>query len=132
MGLQNAFHFAVSCPHPQLLEMLADLKVHPDVEDHKQITPFNLASTKMVNADFRTTTHAGLVQTLIDSKVRVDHPDQKGRTPFLNYYSAERADLAFRLLTLGANVNQMDASGLFALKYALIRRNQDQIKQLVT
>jgi hypothetical protein len=26
------------------------------------------------------------------------------------------------MLDLGANVNQMDTSGLFALKYALIRR----------
>ena len=31
------------------------------------------------------------------------------------------------MLDLGANVNQMDTSGLFALKYALIRRSEEQL-----
>lgn len=34
-------------------------------------------------------------------------------------------------MDLGANINQMDASGLFALKYALIRREGDSIRELV-
>ena len=35
------------------------------------------------------------------------------------------------MLELGANVNQMDTSGLFALKYALIRRSEPQIEVLL-
>jgi len=35
------------------------------------------------------------------------------------------------MLSLGANVNQMDASGLYALKYALIRRSGPAIDKLV-
>ncbi len=59
---------------------------------------------------------------LLDLNVRVDYPDIKGRTPFLNYYDHQAFELSYTLLDLGANVNQMDQSGLFALKYALIRR----------
>lgn len=40
--------------------------------------------------------------------------------------------LANRILDLGANINQMDKGGLFALKYALIRREDDEIRRLVT
>ena len=35
------------------------------------------------------------------------------------------------MLALGANVNQMDTSGLFSLKYALIRRTNDEIEKLI-
>ena len=35
------------------------------------------------------------------------------------------------MLDLGANVNQMDKSGLFALKYDLIRRNMVGITNLL-
>lgn len=59
--------------------------------------------------------------------MRIDLPDLKGRTPFLNLYSLNnKLDIARaeNLLQLGAKVNQIDASGLFALKYALIRRDR--------
>ena len=35
------------------------------------------------------------------------------------------------MLKLGADVNRMDSSGLFALKYALIRRDGSSIDKLV-
>ena len=35
------------------------------------------------------------------------------------------------MLDLGANVNQMDTSGLFGLKYALIRRENEEIENLL-
>jgi hypothetical protein len=50
----------------------------------------------------------------------------------LNYFGASRKDEAEHLLSLGANVNQIDASGLFALKYALIRRDGEAVEKLVT
>lgn len=64
-------------------------------------------------------------------KVRIDYPDIKGRTPFLNFYGCSSISNAEMLLGLGANVNQMDSYGLYALKYAMIRRNSDEIQKLV-
>lgn len=49
-------------------------------------------------------------------------PDCMGKTPFLMFYEHQNKPLADRMLDLGANINQMDKGGLFALKYALIRR----------
>jgi len=73
------------------------------------------------------------MQRLIDMGVRIDHPDEKLRTPFLNFYSMNcefEIGRAEKLLKLGANVNQIDASGMYALKYALIRRSGPQIEKL--
>ena len=131
MGLQNAFHLAVACPHPRLLDLLVDLKVHPDKQDRRLITPFNLASTTAA-IDFVDPRLSGLTTRLITLGVRPDLPDAKGRTPFLNYYSGSRLEEAERMVGLGANVNQQDASGLFALKYALLRRSGPEIEKLVT
>jgi len=39
--------------------------------------------------------------------------------------------MANKLLEKGAKINQMDSEGLFALKYALIRRNNAEITRLV-
>lgn len=62
-------------------------------------------------------------QKFIDLNVRLDFADKKGRTPFLNYYERSAFEICDKLVHKGANVNQIDASGLFALKYALIKRN---------
>lgn len=55
-------------------------------------------------------------------KVRFDLADLNARTPFLIYYEHSNFQMAYHLLQLGANILQMDNAGLFALKYALIRR----------
>ena len=73
---------------------------------------------------------------LNDFKVRIDLPDEKGRTPFLNFYQSppggdQENIYAYQLLKMGANVNQMDSSGMYALKYAMIRRIDSQIIKLV-
>jgi ankyrin repeat protein len=67
----------------------------------------------------------------LDKKVRVDLQDIDGRTPFLNLYSNKYVKLSKEFLNLGANVNQIDKAGLYALKYAMIRRDQDEINCLV-
>lgn len=54
-----------------------------------------------------------------------------GKTPFLMFYEHQNKPLADRMLDLGANINQMDKGGLFALKYALIRREDEEIRKLV-
>jgi len=35
MGLQNAWHLAVACPHPKLIDLLVQLEVDPDAQDKK-------------------------------------------------------------------------------------------------
>jgi ankyrin repeat protein len=45
MGLQNAFHLAVACPHADLIEFLISMKVDADSVDNKGINPFNLVSS---------------------------------------------------------------------------------------
>lgn len=63
--------------------------------------------------------------------VKFDLSDAKGRTPFLIYYEHSNLLMANKLLEKGAKINQMDSEGLFALKYALIRRNNAEITRLV-
>lgn len=48
----------------------------------------------------------------------------------MNFYGHSLIGLSTKLLGLGANVNQMDESGLTALKYAVIRRNVEEINRL--
>ncbi len=62
------------------------------------------------------------METLLKRNIRFDLPDTNGRTPFLIYYENHNFKLANKLLDLGANIKQMDVGGLFAAKYALIRR----------
>jgi len=131
MGLQNAYHLLVSCPHPQLLDLLEKHNVNADQADHKKITPFNLLSTKFAIYDHHTTKHEDYFNRLIRLGVAVDQADSKGRTPFLNYIADNKPEYFEKMLDLGAAVNQMDVTGLFALKYALIRRDQTQIEQLI-
>jgi ankyrin repeat protein len=72
------------------------------------------------------------MQDLLAKRVNFDLADERGRTPFLVYYEHKNFNLANRLLDAGASVNHMDNQGLFALKYALIRRQDDEIKRLIT
>jgi ankyrin repeat protein len=72
-----------------------------------------------------------MLKSFLKADVRIDYPNRKGRTPFLNFYEKQNFELSSQMLDLGANVNQMDNSGLFALKYALIRRQNPAIKKLL-
>ena len=123
-GLRNAFHLICKCATPSMVSFLQKLKINPDQPDYDEVTPFNLLSNSIDS--YQTTTFREyfneFFDKLLDLNIRVDYPDKKGRTPFLNYYDRQRFELAYRMLDMGANINQMDISGLFALKYALIRR----------
>ena len=65
-------------------------------------------------------------------KVKFDLADQNGKTPFLTYYEHSNYDLAYKLLQSGANIMKMDNNGQFALKYALIRKENTEIQKLVS
>ena len=59
--------------------------------------------------------------------VKIDLKDERGRTPFLIYYEKNNHEMSGKLLDLGADINTMDLAGQFALKYALSRKNLDEI-----
>ena len=121
---------ACSCPHNDLIEFLIKNKVNPDLEDHNKKNPFNLASTQAATC-YIDNNNSPFVEKLMSLKVRIDQPDSKGRTAFLNYYNQSNFIMAYKILDKGAKVNQIDASDLFALKYALIRRSGPEIEKLV-
>ena len=70
------------------------------------------------------------MQDLLSKNIRYDLADAKGRTPFLIYYENSNLQMANQLLDKGANINAMDQGGLFALKYALIRRSDSELQRL--
>ena len=65
--------------------------------------------------------------------VNIDNEDQQGQTPFLLLYSNSNNNChqaAEYLRQKGADVNKVSHSGMYALKIALIRRKNDEIKRL--
>ena len=119
-GLRNAVHFLVSHPQKSLFDFIFSLGVNPDQPDYDEVTPFNLMSNTAFDSLKESNNH--MLKSFLKADVRIDYPNRKGRTPFLNFYEKQNFELSTQMLDLGANVNQMDNSGLFALKYALIRR----------
>jgi len=57
-------------------------------------------------------------------------PNEANETPFLKCYNAQLGELAELLRTKGAKIDTMSKSGVFALKIALIRREEEEIKRL--
>jgi len=129
-GLQNAIHlFFMNPVSKSLYEFLAnELKIAVDEIDYNGRNPFMINCTEFPAI----LTFSEAMQDLLAKRVNFDLADERGRTPFLVYYEHSNFDLANRLLDAGASVNHMDNQGLFALKYALIRRQDDEIKRLIT
>ena len=69
-------------------------------------------------------------EKLLNKGIRFDLADSNDRTPFLIFYEKKNMLLADHMLDMGASINQMDNGGLFALKYALIRRQDSEITRL--
>ena len=113
-------------PSKTLYDYFKGLNVAADDVDFMGRTPFMVSTLSQPE---RKEFHPA-AQDLLSRNVRFDHPDFKGRTPFLYYYENKNFELANLLLQKGANVCAMDHSGLFALKYALIRRQDSEIRRL--
>jgi ankyrin repeat protein len=103
--------------------LIEELKTPVDEVDYLGRNPFMLNAIANPNKTEVTPS----VQRLLDMNVKFDLSDAKGRTPFLIYYENSNLVLANKLLEQGANIKQMDSQGLFALKFALIRRNNAEI-----
>ena len=76
----------ISCPHPDLIDLLFELKVDPDLNDIKGKTPLNLCSTTEDPFAGLYFGQKNIITRLLASKVRIDEPDMDGRTPFLNFF----------------------------------------------
>jgi ankyrin repeat protein len=109
-----------------MFDFVLSLGVNPDQPDYDEVTPFNLMSSSTVY-NMLDVNHQHMLKNFLKADVRIDYPNIKGRTAFLNFYEKSNFDLANQMLELSANVNQMDNSGLFAMKYALIRRQNAAI-----
>lgn len=72
------------------------------------------------------------VAVLLERNVNFDYPDEANQTPYLKLYNTRLNGIAENLRDRGANINQMSRAGIFVLKIALIRRDDDEIKRLVS
>lgn len=129
-GLQNALHLATTMPHPALISELSSHGIGIDLPDCKGRTPICRLSEQSGFSGQFPTFFTDCLDSFIGMKAKVDVPDRKMRTAYLNFYGNSLIGLSNKLLGLGADVNQMDESGLTALKYAVIRRNVDEIARL--
>lgn len=128
-GLQNAIHILFKHPSVAVFEFLVDkLNLAVDETDFMGRNPFMINVAAYPSRQ----TFGNTVEKLLQKGIRFDLADSNNRTPFLIYYENHNSALANKLLDMGANINQMDQGGLFALKYALIRRQDDEIKRLVS
>lgn len=107
--------------------LVNNLHIPVDEVDFQGRNPFMLAVLSNPNQQHISES----MQKLLDMNVRFDLSDSKGRTPFLIYYENRNILMANKMLNQGANIKQMDEGGLFALKYALIRRENEEISRLV-
>jgi len=71
------------------------------------------------------------VKLLMERGSNIDYPDEANQTPFLKLYSSKLNEIAEILREKGANINQMSKAGVFVLKIALLRRDDNEIKRLV-
>ncbi|CDW79015.1 nad(+) adp-ribosyltransferase-3 [Stylonychia lemnae] len=96
----------------------------------QKMTPFfKLVKTKNIkdNQD-----HKYCFEQLIKTgKVDIDAPDQFGMSSFWFFYSNNRFDEAFYLVSQGANINHIDNYGFFALKKELFNSNINMIQKLL-
>ena len=62
--------------------------------------------------------------------MKIDQPNEANETPFLRMYNERLHEIAEFLREKGANLNHVSKSGIFALKIALMRRDNNEIKRL--
>jgi len=129
-GLKNAFHIAMAHPQLWLTDLLLRIGIDCDTPDFKNRTPFNVGIDFLI-ARQQPSLDASL-EKLISKGVNIDYADEANQTPFLKLYNSRLQQASESLRLLGANINQMSKSGIFALKIALMRRDDAEIKRLVS
>jgi ankyrin repeat protein len=105
-------------------------KVPQDERDFKKRNPFT------IGVDFSMIPRAenemsGEMKDLIESGANFDLADDSGQTPYIKLYNARLFEPAEFLRSKGANIKAMSKAGIYVLKIALIRREEEEIKRLV-
>lgn len=118
-------HLLFVHPMADLYLFLDKMGVNNDDTDFQGRNPFLIAVQSLPTNEMTAS-----MLDLLDRNVRFDLADKRGCTPFLIYYDHQNFAMANRLLDKGANINAIDQDGLFALKYALVRRNDDELRRL--
>jgi ankyrin repeat protein len=129
-GLQNALHILMRRPVKLLFNyLIKDIKLPIDEIDNEGLNPFYICIKARIDRCKETIGESS--KELIKLGANCDLSDRQGQTPFLHLYNKNYKDAAMYLLDKGANINAMSKVGVFALKIALIRRNNEEIKMLV-
>ena len=127
--MQGALHLIMRDPNLWIVQyFLNELKLNHDEPDYRDRTPFSMGIDFQIARMEKKLDPA--VNLLMAQGARIDHPDEANQTPYLKLYNSRLDDIAETLRQKGANINQMSKSGVFALKIALIRREDAEIKRL--
>ena len=107
---------------------LNELGLEHDTADFSGRTPFSIGIDFQISKRKQQLEPA--VNLLIQKGVNIDQANEANETPYLRLYNERLSDIAEFLRQKGANINQVSKSGIFALKIALMRRDNDEIKRL--
>ena len=107
-----------------------ELGLEFDSPDYSDRTPFSIGIDWQIQG--ASVDMHPAVALLLERNVNFDYPDEADQTPYLKLYNSKMNAIAESLRERGANINQMSRAGIFVLKIALIRRDDDEIKRLVS
>lgn len=114
--------------------LVSELKLPVDEKSFNGTTPFYVVVKNRINKITNDGVLGECAERLLSLGAHIDNEDQQGQTPYLLLYSNSSKNCqqaAEYLRQKGANVNQVTKAGMYALKIALVRRNNDEIKRLV-
>jgi ankyrin repeat protein len=107
-------------------ELMSKEGMEFDSKDYQGNTPFFKIFKNNV-------THKNVIlETLLQRGVDIDAESDQGVTSFLHIFKANDFERSKKLIEFGAKVDHMDKKGNFAMKYAVERRNLEQVKYLIS
>ena len=115
----NVWHFGVMKPLKEVLNFLLPMNIPIDESDLNGNKPF--MKFMQVNNSIPFVKYQEMFDFLITNGASIDKADCKGVTPLISMMQIGKFDRAVQLLSVGANVNNNDIRGNFALKYAVIK-----------
>ena len=128
-GLSNSLHLILDLPSKSLFDFILDSGVTTEEINIQKMTPF-FTLIKMKDTSLPEYKHC--LDKLLNTKADIDSPDQFGISAFWYCYQNQKIDLAFYLASKGADVNNLDNYGFFALKKEIFENNLERIKKLLS
>lgn len=125
---QTALHIACRFGHTQIVNLLLEMGMDPNIPDTANNTPLHdLANSTNCSEEIKIA-----IATLLLSKANINATNAYGITPL--HFACQMSDLklvAF-LITKGADVNLCDKEGLSPLHIAALRGQLEVVKALIT